>query len=515
MDGKYKTGSGEMCAVKSCSNSRKSLYKWDNSKCDEHDGILKKDCACIRPFKLHYLPKNPEIRRAWISALNRKDPPKNIVICSNHFIDGKPTPQNPVPQLHLGYDSEVKVGRKAPRKRTTQNDVSDGIKKIKGDDDNDFVMVEIPSDSAIEQEEPSASVQQVVRCDKATEYEDFSTLDHQYSAKPIHLVNCQSKKVQTDVACTSGKSVQCGLDGEESVASKQLKTDTDALFMAGVTLTAFWTIVATLKKFNTFTFTLCLEDQILLVLMRLRQDLELGMLARTFKVSVPYVSKVFNSWITVMADVLGKLIVWLPRETIRATLPKSFNDYKQTTCIIDCAETFIQRPTCLKDRAETYSSYKGHNTAKYLVGISPHGQIMFVSRSYGGRASDKYIVKDCGFLNYLRPGDEIMADRGFTIEEELFIRKVKLNIPAFTRGKKQLSADDVTGTRRIASVRIHIERAIRRLKVFRILAGTVRVHSLKKFDEILIVCSALVNLRPDLVKDKANVNTELSTEDCD
>ena len=161
-----------------------------------------------------------------------------------------------------------------------------------------------------------------------------------------------------------------------------------------------------------------------------------------------------------MSDKLGPLIMWLPRETIRATLPSSFKDFKKTTCIIDCAETFIQRPINLKDRAETYSSYKGHNTAKYLVGISPHGQIMFVSRSYGGRASDKFIVNDCGFLDYIRPGDEIMADRGFTIEEELFQKRAKLNIPAFTKGQKQLEDNDVTDTRRIANVRIHVERAI-------------------------------------------------------
>ena len=169
--------------------------------------------------------------------------------------------------------------------------------------------------------------------------------------------------------------------------------------------------------------------------------------------------------------------------------------------MIDCAETFIQRSSNLKDEAETYSFYKEHNTAKYLVGISPHGLIMFVSRSYGGRASDKYIVNDCGFLDYLRTGDEIMADRGFTIDEELFVRKVKLTIPAFTKGKRQLPSSDVTSTRRIANVRIHVERAIRRLKVFRILSGTVPVASLKKFDEVLIVCVALVNLRPDLIKD--------------
>ena len=127
---------------------------------------------------------------------------------------------------------------------------------------------------------------------------------------------------------------------------------------------------------------------------------------------------------------------------------------------------------------------------------------MFISRSYGGRASDKTIVNDCGFLDYIRPGDEIMADRGFTIEEELFARKAKLVIPAFTKGQKQLSANDVTKTRRIANVRIHIERAIQRLKVFRILSGTVPVSSLKKFDEILIVCAALVNLRPLLIREK-------------
>ena len=298
--------------------------------------------------------------------------------------------------------------------------------------------------------------------------------------------------------------VQCQLDSEESYASKEMKTDTDALFMAGVTLLAFTTIVTTLKPFDTFSFTIPVEDQILIVLMRLHHDHEEGVLARIFKISQSYVSKVFNSWITIMADKLGKLIVWLPRGVIRATLPASFSDFEDTTCIIDCTETFIQRPSNLKDRAETYSNYKVHNTAKYFVGISPHGQIMFVSTSHGGSASDKYtgIVKDCGFLAYLKQGDAIMVDRGFTVGKEMFDRKVKLHIPAFTKGREKLSANDVTSTRRIASVTIHVDKAIRRLKVFRILAGTVPVASLKKFDEILVVCAALVNLRPDLIKGK-------------
>ena len=96
---------------------------------------------------------------------------------------------------------------------------------------------------------------------------------------------------------------------------------------------------------------------------------------------------------------LKSLIIWLPRETIRACCPESFREnYPRTTCIIDCAETFIQRPTNLKSRGETYSSYKSHNTAKCMVGISPHAQIMFISKAFGGRASDKFMVEKSVFL---------------------------------------------------------------------------------------------------------------------
>ncbi|CAC5420783.1 unnamed protein product [Mytilus coruscus] len=204
----------------------------------------------------------------------------------------------------------------------------------------------------------------------------------------------------------------------------------------------------------------------------------------------------------VLAEKLKGLVVWLPRETIRACIPESFREnYPRTTVIIDCAETFIQRPTNLKSRSETYSNYKSHNTAKYLVGIAPHGHIMFISRAFGGMASDKFIVEKSGFLQYLLPGDEVMANRGFTIDDLLFPLRVKLNIPAFTKCKPQLSNEDLTTTRRIARVRIHVERAIRRLKVFKILSSTVPVSSLKNFDDILLVCSAPVNLRSDLIRE--------------
>ena len=85
---------------------------------------------------------------------------------------------------------------------------------------------------------------------------------------------------------------------------------------------------------------------------------------------------------------------------------------------------------------------------------------MLISPAYGGRCSDKFITANSGFLEYLRPGDEVMADRGVVIQDLLFERKVKLVLPAFTRRGLPLSEEDTTKTRCIAA---H-ERVIRRLK---------------------------------------------------
>jgi hypothetical protein len=87
----------------------------------------------------------------------------------------------------------------------------------------------------------------------------------------------------------------------------------------------------------------------------------------------------------------------------------------------------------------------------FFIAIAPKGFIMYISPLYGDRASDNYITKNSGFLNFILPGDEVMADRGFTIGEELSARRVKLNIPAFMKGRKQLSEEETIESRRIAA----------------------------------------------------------------
>ena len=94
-----------------------------------------------------------------------------------------------------------------------------------------------------------------------------------------------------------------------------------------------------------------------------------------------------------------------------------------------------------------------------------------------------------------------MADRGFTISEELCARRVKLNIPAFMKGRDQLSEHEVIETRRIASNRIHVERAIMRMKSYRLINTKMVNKSLKSANKTLGVVAALCNLRDQLIKE--------------
>lgn len=170
--------------------------------------------------------------------------------------------------------------------------------------------------------------------------------------------------------------------------------------------------------------------------------------------------------------------LWPPIEIVKSNMPKQFKSmYPSTRVILDATEIYIDQPHIPELQQMTFSNYKNHNTYKGLIGISPDGVVTFISCLYSGSISDKQLTRQSGILDLLEPGDCVMiAARGFDIEDDLLLRGVKLNIPPFMRGKPQFSENELVVTRRIASLRIHVEREMERIKNFHIFDRSLPVQ---------------------------------------
>ena len=172
-----------------------------------------------------------------------------------------------------------------------------------------------------------------------------------------------------------------------------------------------------------------------------------------------------------------------------------------TRVIIDCMEVRCEMPSSLVLNSELFSSYKNHVTLKGLVGIAPSGAITFISRLYTGSISDREIVLRSEFLSLkFDDGDSVMADKGFQIKDILPLG-VKLNIPPFLGGNSQMSAEDVIRTQQIASVRIHVERAINKIKNFLIWKGEVSLSLFGVVNQMWSVCAFLCNGQDPLISE--------------
>ena len=219
-------------------------------------------------------------------------------------------------------------------------------------------------------------------------------------------------------------------------------------------------------------------QEFMLVLLKLRLNSPVLDLVYRFIISAATVSRILLKWLTQMDIRLKSLIIWPDRECLQKTMPSCFQVAfgKKVAIILDCFEIFIEQPSNLQARATTWSNYKHRNTAKVLLGIVPQGVIAFVSDTWGGRVSDKYLTEHSGMLSKLLPGDVVLADRGFDIAESVGMMQATLHLPAFTKGKSQLSALEVEETRTIANVRIHVERVIGMVKQkYPILQSTIPI----------------------------------------
>ncbi|KAJ8969942.1 hypothetical protein NQ314_001512 [Rhamnusium bicolor] len=242
-------------------------------------------------------------------------------------------------------------------------------------------------------------------------------------------------------------------------------------------------------------------NQFLMTCMKLKLNPIHKDLALRFGCSVATVSNIVITWLHVMHVCLYKKFLenQIPtRHKNKTCMPSSFSPFTNCKMVIDCTEIYTEVPSQLDKQKYTYSSYKHRNTLTGLVGVAPNGTITFLSNLYVGNTSDKNIVKHCGVLTSFLAGDLILADKGFLIQD-LLPPGVLLNIPPFLM-KAQFSPEEARQTVTIARARIHVERAIRRIKEYKILQ--LIPQNLRPYSSMIFqVCGFLTTLNYPLIKE--------------
>ncbi|XP_071802602.1 uncharacterized protein [Asterias amurensis] len=478
----------ESCCAIGCTNRRKQ---------EEENGLsfykIPRATTALRKEK----------RRLWMSAIKRKHwgeaATRHARLCSAHFISGKTSddPQDPdfVPTVFVFKTANPKLDNQKQqrfarfnRRRESsglpppQQDPPDNVERVIAEDLVQMHFME----EAVNCADPDdyGDGRQPCRCEELEL--EAANLRRELNECRCNELREENAALETEVTNLRQELNEAKVENaklqENNFGYQSIKKDKTKLrFYTGLQSTQLfmWLLLLCQRAmmWKKVKHTACSwENQMLMVLMKMRLGLKDKDTAYRFGIHRTTISRIMRTWIPKMAVVLKETISWPSRLSVRQHLPRCFKKhFKQTVAIIDCTEIFIDRPLNLTARAETYSHYKTHNTIKYLICITPSGAVSFVSPGWGGRVSDKELTLECGIMDKLDHGDVVLADRGFNVKEDMAIKGCRLLVPAYTKGKIQLSKEDVDKSRRLSRIRIHVERVIGRLKSFNVLQTNIPI----------------------------------------
>jgi len=128
------------------------------------------------------------------------------------------------------------------------------------------------------------------------------------------------------------------------------------------------------------------EDQIFITLMKLRQNYTNLHLAQLFHCSVSTISNIVTTFIHVLHSILfDDLMSTIPsRDKNKLSAPSSFSQFGSCRIVIDCTDIEVAAPGLMSQQNATYSTYRGMNSFKVIIGVSQNAVITYVSKLYPG-----------------------------------------------------------------------------------------------------------------------------------
>ena len=434
--------------------------------------------------------------KAWIRRVRREDfvPTSTSYVCSRHFLDSDFTiSKTDTPAI---FKKKKLLKSAIPSLNLRGNSVDEcrpirSVRAFSANRNNQTTEVELEQATATESQVP--------------EITDDNTDDLEVESDSSQIVALQRKLQASNSEVNRLEMVNKSLE-EKKFLYKNLKDD-EVKKYTGIEKPIFEVIIQTIKRFMPFHYwagkpvkSISSEDQLLILLMRLKLDIPYFDIAKRYSVSHSTIQNIVMTYLYALHRIFFEGMMSTPpsQEKNKCSLPESFGDITNCRIIIDCTEVKIATPRGdLQAACSAYSNYKHNLTAKFLIGVAPNGAITFVSDAFLGSTSDKVITDQSGIISHLKAGDLILADKGFLIHD-LLPNNIYLNLPAFLSGKTQFTKNEAIFSRKIAGCRIHVERAIERLRNYKILDNTD--SRLRPFlSKIVQVCAVLVNFQSPII----------------
>ena len=297
----------------------------------------------------------------YVIRRDDREPNKYSRVCSCHFRDGDkrnmPTISNRnkdklfdlLPSAEPKPPPKKKVKTKSDAKLPTVKSVLAEIKENSG-----------PSDSTSEQ-------------DKSTDSRNTSLVEIELDmtsrelTKQNELSGYQREHYSVANLSTEVIRMETGLPTKEVF---YIIVNYVARFKGDINYYSGWKVEA-----------ISLEDQVFITLMKLKQNYTNLHLAQLFSCSVATVSNIVLTFVHVLHSLLFKDIMTTIPSRMKNKLcsPSSFSQYSTCRIIIDCTDLEIATPKLMSEQSATYSTYRGMNSFKVIIGVAPNAVITYVS----------------------------------------------------------------------------------------------------------------------------------------
>lgn len=463
------------------------------------------------PLSFYRFPRDPERKRRWIVAVNRRgwEPNDGSRLCSTHFLSGKQV-KNPRSPDYVPSVFSSPGNLEVADKQEARVEAANALLFLQGQ--GRFAAGEQGhGGGSPEEAEPAAAAGESGSSSSSSSSlssdEDNESMG---DGKRGRFAHAADMAVHLDDALLALKKENQALResvDRMSLSENSLRNDAEKVkFYTGlpnffVLETVMWLLAphmdgmkaAKLSKFQ----------QLLLTLMRLRLDLRNRDLAYRFGVKVGTVTRTVHQMVTIMSSSLVPTAVfWPSRAELRKNLPAALRaSHPDCAVIVDCFKVPFEEPVS-QGNQEQHRQRVGPppgalrgggaspNVLKYLIGVAPQGVVTFVSRGVLGDVSDKSLAEGCGFLCKLLPGDVVLAGRDLDIDDSVAARGALFKTAA--------------APAEAAGVQRHVERVISMVKHrYAMLTGPVespftavceRASNLSTFDKVVQVACALNNL---------------------